>query len=69
MNFKLTSFEKPDARETLVHTLEVTSYVGSTKGSSEYVVFKGATIHQTDLYISTPGNNINNINSDKLLNI
>jgi len=51
----------------LVYTLEVKSCVGSTKASSEYIVFKGASIHQKDLYISTPGNNINNINSDKLL--
>ena len=45
----------------------MTSCVGNTKASSEYIVFKGASIYQTDLYISTPGNNINNINSDKLL--
>jgi hypothetical protein len=43
-------------------------YLGSdklcthTKASSEY---KGASIHHTDLYMSTSGNNINNINSDK----
>ena len=64
---KLASFEKPKARGSLVYTLEVTSCVGNTTASSEYTVFKGASIYQTDLYFSTPGNNINNINSDKLL--
>ena len=66
MNFKLASFGKPNER-SLVYTLEVTSCVGNTKASSEYIVFKVASIYQTDLYISTPGNNINNINGDKLL--
>ena len=47
--------------------MEVTSCVGNTKASSEYIVFKGASIYQTDLYISTPGNNVNNIKSDKWL--
>ena len=64
---KLSSFEKPNKRESLVYTLEVTSCVGNTKASSENIVFKGASIYQKDLYISTPGNNINNINSDELL--
>jgi len=67
MNLKLASFEKPNARESLVYTLEVTSCVGNIKASTEYIVFKGASIYQTFLYISTPGNNRNNINSDKLL--
>jgi len=46
-------------------------YLGSykscrrTKASSEYIFFKGASIHHTDLYMSTSVNNINNINSDK----
>ena len=62
---KLMSFGKLNER-SLVHTLVVTSCVGSTKASSEYTVFKGASIYKTDLYISTPGNNINNINRDKL---
>jgi len=52
---KLMSFEKPNARGSLVYTLEVTRCVGSTKASSEYIVFKGASIYQKDLYISTPG--------------
>ena len=65
MNFKLTSFGKPNARGSLVYILEVTSCVSNTKASSEYIVFKGASIHQKDLYISTPENNINNIHSDK----
>jgi len=67
MNYNLTSFGKPNARKSLFYTLEVTSCVNDTKASSEYIVFKGASIHQTDLYVSTLGNNINNINSDKLL--
>ena len=64
MNLKLTSFEKPNAKGSLVHTLVVTSCVGSTKGSSEYIVLKGAS-YMKNLYMSTPGNNINNVNSDK----
>ena len=64
---KLTSFEIPNARRSLVQTLVVTSCVGNTKASSESIVFKGASIYQKDLYISTPGNNTNNINSDELL--
>ena len=67
MNPKLTSFGKRNARRNLVYTLEVKSCVRDNKASSEYVVLKGASIRQTDLYISTPGNNINNINSDALL--
>ena len=46
MNLKLTSFGKPNARRSLVYTLEVTSCVGNTKASSEYIVFKGASIHK-----------------------
>ena len=43
----------------------VTSCVGSTIASSEYIVFKGASIHEKSVYMSTPGININNIQSDK----
>ena len=49
---KLISFEKPNAR-SLVHTLVVTSCVGSTKASSEYIVFKGASIHEKSVYVNT----------------
>ena len=66
MNFKLTSFGKPNEKSRF-YTLEVKSCVSYTTASSEYIVFKGASIHQTDLYISTLENNINNNNSDKLL--
>jgi len=66
MNLQLTNSEKPNARKSLFYTLEVTSCVRNTKASSEYIIFKGASIYTTDLYISTSGNNINNINSDKL---
>jgi len=44
-------------------------YLGSdklctrTKASSEYIFFKGASIRHTDLYMSTSGINISNINS------
>ena len=50
---KLTSFEKPNERGVLAHTLVVTSCVGSTKASSEYIVFKGASIHKKFVYVNT----------------
>jgi len=40
MNFKLTSFGKPNARRSLFYTLEVTSRVRDTKASSEYIFSK-----------------------------
>jgi len=61
---KLTSFEKPDTKRSLVHTLIVTSCVGSTKASSEYIVSR-AHPYMKNLYMSTLGNTINNIHSDK----
>ena len=64
MNLKLTSFGKPNARGSLVYTLEVTSCVHVPKLAVN-TCFKGASIHHKDLYMSTSGNNINNINSDK----
>jgi len=42
----------------------VTSCVGSTKASSEYIVSR-AHPYMKNLYMSTPGVNINNIHSDK----
>jgi len=40
--------------------------VRDTKASSEYIFFKGASIHHTDLCMSTSGNNINETNSGTL---
>jgi len=49
MNLELGSFENRLQEKCLLYTLVVTGCARDTEASSEYIFFKGASIHPTHL--------------------